>query len=219
MRRANLEVKPGEVVAITGPSGGGKSTLLKALLGLYPQFMGTIRLGGLDLRQLHPAEVRAAVGYASQQPAFFDDSLAANFRYAHIGATEADIIEALAAVGLLLPHPALPYGLATHISKAGAGCLSQDLLCRLSIARALVKKPAILLLDDPADGLDWDGDAAFIAYLSGLRGKTTVVLVTERPSHMRVADRVIWMRDGMVVADSSGPAAPTILKQINSTTA
>jgi ATP-binding cassette subfamily C protein/ATP-binding cassette subfamily C protein LapB len=83
----------------------------------------------------------------------------------------------------------------------------------------LVKKPAILLLDDPADGLDWDGDAAFIAYLSGLRGKTTVVLVTERPSHMRVADRVIWMRDGMVVADSSGPAAPTILKQINSTTA
>jgi ATP-binding cassette subfamily C protein/ATP-binding cassette subfamily C protein LapB len=75
------------------------------------------------------------------------------------------------------------------------------LLCRLSIARALVKKPAILLLDDPADGLDWDGDAAFIAYLSGLRGKTTVGLVTERPSHMRVADRVIWMRDGMVVAD------------------
>ena len=219
LRRANLEVKPSEVVAITGPSGGGKSTLLKTLLGLYPQFMGTIRLGGLDLRQLHPAEVRAAVGYTSQQPAFFDDSLAANFRYAHIGATEADIIEALAAVGLLLPHPALPYGLATHISKAGAGCLSQDLLCRLSIARALVKKPAILLLDDPADGLDWDGDAAFIAYLSGLRGKTTVVLVTERPSHMRVADRVIWMRDGMVVADSSGPAAPTILKQINSTTA
>ena len=84
LRSVNLDVKAGEIVAITGPSGGGKSTLLKALMGLYPQYMGTIRLGGLDLRQLNPAEIRAAVGYVSQQPAFFDDSLAANFRYAHL---------------------------------------------------------------------------------------------------------------------------------------
>jgi ATP-binding cassette, subfamily C, bacterial LapB len=218
LRRINLEVSAGEIVAITGPSGGGKSTLLKALFGLYPQYMGTIRLGGLDLRQLHPAEVRAAVGYAPQQPAFFDDSVAANFRYALLSATDADIIEALAAVGLALPHPSLPLGLATRITNSGAGAFSQDLLCRLSIARALIKKPAILLLDDPG-GLGREGDAAFMAHLRTLRGKTTVLLVTERPSHMRIADRVVWMRSGIVVADSASAAAPHISNREMSKTA
>ena len=180
------------------PERSGKSTLLKAIFGLYPQYMGTVRLDGLDLRQLHPAEVRAAVGYASQQPAFFYGSVAANFRFACPSATDADIIEALAAVGLSLPHAALPDGLATRISSTGSDSLSQGLLCRLSIARALVKKPAILLLDDPGNGLDRAGDAAFMAHLDALRGKTTVLLVTARPSHMRVADRVIEMRGGMV---------------------
>lgn len=219
LRRVNLEVKAGEIVAITGPSGGGKSTLLKALLGLYPQYMGTVRLGGLDLRQLHPAEVRAAVGYASQQPTFFDDTLAANFRYACLSATDADILEALAAVDLSLPHPALPHGLATRIPSTGTGSLSQDLLCRLSIARALVKKPTILLLDDPGAGLDRAGDVAFMAHLDALRGKTTVLLVTQRPSHMRIADRIVWMRSGMIVANSSEAATPKILQQVTSKTA
>ena len=219
LRRVNLEVKAGEIVAITGPSGGGKSTLLKALFGLYPQYMGTVRLGGLDLRQLHPAEVRAAVGYASQQPALFDDSVAANFRYARLNATDADILEVLAAVGLTLPHPALPRGLATRVTHSGAGSFSQDLLCRLSVARALIKKPAILLLDDPGGGLGRDGDAAFMAHLRALRGKTTVLLVTERPGHMRVADRVIWMRSGMIIADSAATATPHILNQDMSKTA
>ena len=182
--------------------------------------MGTIRLGGLDLRQLHPAEVRAAVGYASQQPAFFDDSLAANFRYAHPSATDADIIEALAAVGLSLPHPALPHGLATRIASTGAGCLSQDLLCRLSIARALVKKPAILLLDDPGDGLDRAGDAAFIAHLSALRGKTTVLLVTAAAEpHAGCRSRHLDARRHGGRGQQPDRSSRTILKQINSTTA
>jgi ATP-binding cassette, subfamily C, bacterial LapB len=219
LRRVDLEVKAGEIVAITGPSGSGKSTLLKALLGLYPQYMGTIRLGGLDLRQLNPAEIRAAVGYVSQQAAFFADSLAANFRYAHPSASDADILEALAAVGLTLPHPALPHGLATRIASTRAESFSQDFLCRLSIARALVKKPAILLLDAPGDSLDRPGDVAFMAHLDTLRGKTTVLLVTQRPSHLRLADRVVRMRSGMVAADSAETVNPNALKPIASKTA
>ena len=216
LRGVNLEIKAGEIVAITGPSGSGKSTLLKVILGLYPQYMGTVRLGGLDLRQLHPAEVRAAVGYASQQPAFFYGSVAANFRFACPSATDADIIEALAAVGVSLPNPALPDGLATRISGTDARSLSQGLLCRLSIARALVKKPAILLLDDPGNGLDRAGDAAFMAHLDMLRGKSTVLLVTARPSHMRMADRVIEMRGGVIVADGKPEAiVPRILARIS----
>ena len=218
LRGVNLEVKAGEIVAITGPSGSGKSTLLKVILGLYPQYMGTVRLGGLDLRQLHPAEARAAIGFASQQLAFFYGSIAANFRFACPSATDADIIAALAAVGVSLPNPALPEGLETRISGTDARSLSQGWLCRLSIARALVKKPAILLLDDPGSGLDQAGDAAFMAHLEVLRGKSTVLWVTARPSHMRMADRVVEMRGGMVVADGKPEAViPRILERIAAT--
>jgi ATP-binding cassette, subfamily C, bacterial LapB len=215
LRGVNLAVKAGEMVAITGPSGAGKSTLLKLLLGLYPQYMGTVRIDGLDLRQLDPAEVRAAIGYASQQPAFFYGSVAANFRFACPSATDAQIMEALADVGVSLPNPALPDGLATRISGTEARGISQGLLCRLSIARALVKKPPMLLFDDPGNGLDRAGDAAFMAQLERHRGRSTVLLVTARPSHMRLADRVIEMRGGVVAADGAPDTiVPRILARI-----
>jgi ABC-type multidrug transport system fused ATPase/permease subunit len=177
--------------------------------------MGTVRLGGLDLRQLHPAEARTAIGYASQQLAFFYGSIAANFRFACPSATDADIIEALAAVGVSLPNPDLADGLETRISGTNARSLSQGWLCRLSIARALVKKPAILLLDDPGNGLDQAGDAAFMAHLEMLRGKSTVLWVTARPSHMRMADRVVEMRGGAIVAAGKPEAVvPRILARL-----
>jgi ATP-binding cassette subfamily C protein LapB len=201
LRGLNLQIGAGEMVAIAGPSGSGKSTLLKVLLGLYPQYMGTVRLGGLDLRQLHPSEARAAIGYASQQMTFFYGSVAANFRFANPAATDADIAAALAAMGMSPSDPEFPEGLETRISGSDTRTLAQGWLCRLSIARALVKKPAILLLDDPGNGLDQAGDAAFMAHLNAIRGKQTMLLVTARPSHMRLADRVIEMRGGSIVAD------------------
>lgn len=203
LRGVNLEIKAGELVAITGANGSGKSTLLKVILGLYPQYMGTVRLDGLDQRQLDPAELRTAIGYASQQPAFFYGSVGANFRFACPSANDEQIIEALAAVAVSLPHPALPDGLATRISGTEAQSISQGLLCRLSIARALVKKPPILLFDDPGNGLDRAGDAAFMAHLVLLKGRSTVLLVTARPSHMRLADRVVVMHGGVVAADGT----------------
>jgi ATP-binding cassette, subfamily C, bacterial LapB len=215
LRGINFAIKAGEIVAITGPSGSGKSTLLKLILGLYPQYTGTILVDGFDLRQLDPAEVRVAMGYASQQPAFFYGSIAANFRFASPNASDAEIIEALAAVGVLLPNPALPDDLATRISGSGARAISQGLLCRLSIARALVKRPPILLFDDPGHGLDRAGDAALLAHLKVIRGRSTVLLVTARPSHMRAADRVIEMRGGAISAE--GPPekiVPRILAQM-----
>ena len=220
LKGLSLEVKRGEIIAITGPSGSGKSTLLKVLLGLYPHYMGTVRLGGYDLRQLDPTEVRAAVGYAPQQPAFFYGSIAANFRFTCPDASNADIIEALTSVGLSLPSADLPDGLATRISGTGSRSLSQGMLMRLSLARALVKRPAMLFLDDPGTGLDRVGDDALLGHLSLLRGKTTVLLVTARPSHMRIADRVMLMRGGTVALQGTPDViVPRILKQISDSAA
>ena len=220
LKGLSLEVKRGEIIAITGPSGSGKSTLLKVLLGLYPHYMGTVRLGGYDLRQLDPTEVRAAVGYAPQQPAFFYGSIAANFRFTCPDASDADIIEALTSVGLSLPSADLPDGLATRISGTGSRSLSQGMLMRLSLARALVKRPAMLFLDDPGTGLDRVGDDALLGHLSLLRGKTTVLLVTARPSHMRIADRVMLMRGGTVALQGTPDViVPRILKQISDSAA
>jgi ABC-type bacteriocin/lantibiotic exporter with double-glycine peptidase domain len=200
LRGVSLDIKPGEIIAVTGPTGSGKSTLLKVLLGLYPQYMGTVRLGGFDMHQLDPEEIRAAIAYAPNQPMFFNGTLAANLRFGLPDATDHDIIEALAAVGIFLPDPRLPEGIVTPISGTSVRSFSQGLVCRLSLARAFVKKSSILLLDDSHNGLDPAGDKALTAHLNALRGNTTVLLVTSRASHMRVADRVLVMSAGVVVA-------------------
>ncbi len=124
------------------------------LLGLYPQYMGTVRIGGFDMRQLDPEEIRAAIAYAPNQPTFFNGTVAANLRFAFPDATDLDIVDALGAVGIVLPDPRLPHGIETMISGTAARLFSQGLLCRLSLARAFVKRASILLLDDSHNGLD-----------------------------------------------------------------
>ena len=135
-------------------------------------------------------------------------------------ATDADIVEALATVGIYLPNPTLPDGIETRISGTGARLFSQGMLCRLSLARAFVKKSSILLLDDPSNGLDRVGDAALTAHLNSLRGSTTVLLVTARPSHMRIADRVVVMSAGVIVANGKPDIiVPKIMERIASSAA
>jgi ATP-binding cassette subfamily C protein LapB len=215
LRGVNIDIRPGEIVAITGPSGSGKMPLLKVLLGLYPQYAGTVRLGGLDMRQLDPAEIRAAIGYASDNLTFFYGTIAANLRFAYADAHDHDLIEALAAMGIRLPHSDLPEGLQTRISANASQTFSQNMLCRLSLARAFVKKSPIILLDEAHSDLDPGGEAALLSHLKSLRGNTTVVLVTARPSHMRIADRVVVMNAGAVVESGEpGIIMPRIMEDI-----
>jgi ATP-binding cassette, subfamily C, bacterial LapB len=220
LKGINLDIKAGEIVAITGPSGSGKSTLLKVLLGLYPQYMGTVRIGGFDIHQLDPEEIRAAIAYAPNQPTFFNGTIAENVRFGFPDATDHDIDEALAAAGIHLPDPHLPDGIETRISNTAARSFSQGLLCRLSLARAIVKKSSILLLDNSHNGLDSAGEEALAAHLNALRGNTTVLLVTARTRHMRAADRVLVMSAGVVVASGKPEAiVPKIMESVQSNAA
>lgn len=206
----SFDARPGQVVAIVGPNGCGKSTLLKLIAGLYAPQAGSVLVDGNDIRQLDPAELRQAVGYVPQVRRFFHGTIAQNLRLVKPNATDAEIREATEMSGAYHEIMALPEGFSTRIGDARNERLSSSLLQKISLARAYLKKPAILLCDEAASGLDYEGDAAFMDVIKSLRGITTVFLVTHRPSHLKLADGIIVMEAGTI--RMAGPASQVINK-------
>lgn len=201
LRSVSFNAKPGEIVAITGDIGSGKSTLLKMVIGLYQPQAGAIYLDGLNLKQLDFGEVRAAIGYAPEEPIFFYGTVAQNIRLACPTASDQDILEALEDAGLDIDSDIFSDGLNTRLTGQVLGDMTEGVLQRLSLARAYAKKAPIYLFDEPGTFLDRDGDVAFVQKLKALRGQATVLVATNRPSHMRACDRVSVLRDGMILAD------------------
>lgn len=192
----SLDVKPGEIIAVAGPSGSGKSTLLRMLLGLHQPQMGTIRLDGLDIRQIDPWELRSLVGFAPQLTDLFYGSLAQNLRLVEPDATNAAIAQAVVDVDLIDFVAGMKEGAQTRMSERAWSIIGSGKRQRIGIARALLRKPPLLLLDEPGAHLDQAGDEALLRKLQALRGKATVIMTTHRPSHMRAADRVIYLEAG-----------------------
>ncbi len=205
-----LKVPAGQIVAITGPSGAGKSTLLKVIAGLYQPQAGAIFVDSLDIRQLDLGELRQAIGYVPQRQDFFYGTIAQNLRLAHPTATLADMRQALAEAALLDEVENLPNGLETRLLGARETRFSAGFLKQLSLARAFVKQAPIYLLDEPGTNLDEASDQALMHKLESLRGKATVIMVTHRPSHMRLADRVVVLSSGRLAAD--GPPEDIVPK-------
>lgn len=197
----SLEIPPGQVVAVTGPSGSGKSTLLKIIAGLYAPQAGAVQIDGLDLRQLDVGELRHAIGYVPQTATFFYGTVDQNIRLAHPSAADRDIAVAGGSAGMKQCAQALPEGRETRLDSSFRRRMPDGIKQRLMLTRAYVKNAAIYLFDDPANNLDGPGDQSFMKKVNKLRESATVVLVTHRPSHMRLADRVIYMEHGMVVHD------------------
>jgi ABC-type bacteriocin/lantibiotic exporter with double-glycine peptidase domain len=215
LKNITLSLAPKEFVVITGPNGAGKSTLLKIILGLYSLNAGMVRLDGLDLRQLDPGEIRRATAYVGQDSALFYGTIAQNLRFAAPGSSHADMLRALGLMGIHFPHPDFPEGLETRLKPERKDFLPPPLQQRLVLARAFLSQYTIALLDEPATHLDQAGDEALMAYLSSMRGKATIVMVTTRPSHMRLADRVIYLEEGAVLGE--GPPdtmIPAILARV-----
>lgn len=182
-----MHVWPGELVAVTGASGGGKSTLLRVLAGLAPAPAGQVRVGSTDLAEIDPQAWRDGVAWAGQQPFLFAGTVAANIRLGRPAATDAEVA---AAARLAALDEALPQGLSTEVGEGGAG-LSAGERRRVSLARAFLRDAPLLLLDEPTADLDAETERRVAEAIRSLTPRRTVVVVTHRPAVRELADRVI----------------------------
>jgi ABC-type bacteriocin/lantibiotic exporter with double-glycine peptidase domain len=208
LRSIQLEIKPGEMVAITGTSGAGKTTLLRLMAGLYPPTVGSVLVDDMDLRQIDPAEWRSQVAFLPESVNFFYGTLAQNIRLARPDASDAEVMRALTEMGFDVDGGPLTEGLDQRLKAADLENFPDALRQRLALARCFVKNAPIFLLDNPAAGLDSSSEEYLIRKFASLKGRSTVVFTTFRPSHMRLADRVIVLKDGQVAMD--GPPEKVI---------
>ncbi|MEZ5932499.1 MAG: ATP-binding cassette domain-containing protein [Alphaproteobacteria bacterium] len=192
----DLSIGAGDLVAISGDSGAGKSSLLKVLAGIYTPQAGSVRLDGFDLRQLHPRELREQIGYAPQQPHFFTGTIAQNLRLARPASSDQDLWTATIEAGVLDDILRLENGFETRLGDASVRQQSPGFLHRLSLARAYLERAGLLLLDEPGRALDFDGDMALQRKLAEIKGRQTVLLVTHRPSHLKLADKAFRLHAG-----------------------
>ena len=204
-----FKVAPGELVAISGPNGGGKSTLLKLILGMYQPQAGAILIDNVDIRQLDPIELRRMIGYAPQDTQLFRATIAQNLRLARPDATDDEVYQALDMAGALEQVLELPKGLEYRVGD-NTNELPSSLKQKFSLARAYLTRAPIMLFDEPGAGLDEMGDRKFMEALQALKGKTTVIFISHRPSHIRLADTLLVFDKGYLRA--AGPP-DVLLKQ------
>ena len=209
-----FSVEPGQLVAFVGESGAGKSSLLKIIAGILTPQAGSVRLDGFDIRQLNPRELRESIGYAPQRPHFFTGTIAQNLRLAHPAATDESLWNAANEAGVLDDILGLENGFETRIGDASVRQQTPGFLQRLSLARAYLEHDGVLILDEPGRALDFAGDEAFQRKLESLKGRQSVLFVTHRPSHLRLADHVFQLSAGRLLTRPSvprprGPAPPS----------
>ncbi|MER5551451.1 thiol reductant ABC exporter subunit CydD [Streptomyces sp. NPDC002793] len=198
---ASLVVEPGETVALVGPSGVGKSTLLGVVLGFTPPDEGRVRVGGTDLSALSPERWREQIAWVPQRPHLFAGTIAENVRLARPDADDTAVMAALREAGAYDFVDALPDGIGTSLGEDGAG-LSAGQRQRLALARAFLADRPVLLLDEPTASLDGETEAGIVDAVRRLAEGRTVLLVVHRPALLAVADRVVVLEPG-----TGGPAA------------
>jgi len=202
---ASFAVRSGTCVAITGPSGSGKSTIAQLLVRLVDPQRGTIRLNGVDLRQIDLATLRRRVALMTQDAPVFLDSIANNLRIGDATADADRLWSVLAAVGLDGFVASLPRGLDTVVEEAGRS-LSAGQARRLCLARSLLSAADVLVLDEPTSGLDAEAEAAFLADLPRIAAGRTIIVITHA-SLPPGFDAVFEMRAGRLLHCDAGRAS------------
>lgn len=207
---ASFAVPPGACVAITGPSGAGKSTLLRVALGLLQPQAGVVSLGGVNVEQFDPQALRARIAYLPQRPQLIYGTVAQNLRLAAPTASEAELEEACAEAGVIDLVRAMPEGFATRLDDLGKDRLPHSLRHGLALSQALLRRPEILLLDDPTRGLDQDREAGLARLLDRLRGRVGVVVATQRGWLIRRCDAVLVLDRGRLMQANPASVVPAV---------
>jgi ABC-type multidrug transport system fused ATPase/permease subunit len=205
LRIPKLEIVHGERVAIVGPNGAGKSTLAKLLARLYDVDAGEISIAGLDLREVELENLRAAVCYLPAQPILFHRSVADNLRIARPGATQADLKRVLEMVELRKYLDRFPSSLEADI-EPGASNLSNGEHQRLAIARALLDRPQILILDETTSSLDPASEEGMLRTIEKMLPHSTLIVVSHRLHSITWMERILVMEKGQIVRDGKPSA-------------
>ncbi|MHB2166904.1 type I secretion system permease/ATPase [Alsobacter sp. R-9] len=195
VRRVTFALQPGEVMAVVGPTGSGKSSLARALVNAWPAAGGSVRIDGNDIAHYDVDQFGAAIGYLPQDIELFAGTIAENI--SRFGPRDdAAVVAAAEAAQAHAVIQRLPEGYDTVVGEDGVG-LSGGQKQRLGLARALYGSPCLVVLDEPNSNLDGEGDAALVAAIAGLKARgATVVIITHKPNLLGVVDKVLVMHEG-----------------------
>ncbi len=200
LRDASLSVNQGETVVVLGRVGSGKSTLLKMAMGLYSPSEGAVTIDGIDLRQLDPADLRTRVGYVPQDAVLFRGTLRENLMLAQLHVTDADLMQAAEMAGIDEFIKRHPKGLDMEVGERGEA-LSGGQRKGVVLARALVHRPNVMFMDEPTGSMDHSTEASVVKNLAEYRKGRTLFLITHRTSLLDLADRIVVLDNGQVVAN------------------
>ena len=205
LRIPSLRIAAGEKIAIAGENGAGKSTLVRLIMRLHDVQSGSIHAGGMDIRNIELKTLRRHICYVPRDPVLFDGTLASNLRFVRPGASDRELNEAIQLVDLVNVVVALPQGLDQRIGPDGCQ-LSGGQRQRLAIARALLQKPRILILDEGTSCLDPASETLILRNVRDYLSTSTLIVVSHRASTLSAFNRILVLSDGRIVEDLGSDA-------------
>jgi ATP-binding cassette subfamily C protein len=206
LRDVSLEFPKGTITVLTGPSGAGKTTITDLLIGFRTPDRGQVLIDDRPLQEFALRKWRTMIGYVPQELVLFHDSVFSNIALGDPAIGEADVRSALKAAGALEFVESMPEGLHTQVGEKGAK-VSGGQRQRIALARALVKRPRILILDEVTSALDPETEQAIVKNILALRGESTIIAITHRTAFYDVADQVYELVNGSVIKASMSPAS------------